>query len=192
MNTRLKAICVCGQICSGKSTITHALSKNYNWDIISFGDYVRHVGLTRNLPTTRSSLQDLGEELFSSSGSFYFLNEVIKFNNPNTITHLFDGVRHIGIINAIQEKYIGTAIFYLRINDKARYNRYLSRSAKGDPITSFENFLDFCSRKTEKEIIAIAKRADLEIDSSLPVGIILHQINEYLLSTGFIGSMQPL
>lgn len=184
--TSLKAIAICGPISSGKSSIIRSLSKEFDWDIISFGDYVRFIAKTKSLEITRSILQEVGEELIKSTDPEYFLKKVIEFNDPKSNIHLYDGVRHLKIVDALQQIYPVTSIIFLHISDFDRYNRYISRSATGDPLVSFDDFIELSSRPTEKEITDISLRANLCIDASLPIASVLEQVIHHLRLSGII------
>lgn len=164
-----RAIVVCGLICSGKSTIVKSLSVEYGWDIISFGNYVRHVGLHQDGIFRRRDLQQLGILLLNSCGAEAFLSDVIQFAEPKSDTHVFDGVRHMLIVNAIRKRYESSLIVFTSASVEQRYGRCISRSRIGDPILSVQEFSLLDSHKIEIGTREIEQEADLSLNTSIPL-----------------------
>ena len=136
-----KAIAISGHICSGKSSIINHLSRSYGWDIISFGKYIKHLASTKELPPTRETYQTLGQEVFSGRGACQFLHDAIEFSRPTSSAHLFDGVRHVPMLDALHQVYSATFVIYLDISDFQRYLRFTARASQGDSPLTYDEFL---------------------------------------------------
>jgi dephospho-CoA kinase len=162
-----KAIAICGHICAGKTAVTTFLTETYHWNVVSFGNYVKHVAQLRGLPATRRVYQELGQQLFEESGPTEFLEAVISFDQPSSKVHLYDSIRHPAIVSEVRNKYAQTAIIYLDTNAEKRYDRYLARQAPQDPKLTFENFLQLSQQPVERGISEIGASADLVIDGAL-------------------------
>lgn len=181
-----KAVCISGQIGTGKSTIAAHLSLSYGWDVISFGDYVRHVSQAKGLAQTREVYQRLGEELLTQTGPLQFLQAVIQYQQPESIVHLFDSVRHVTVLGAMKRIYSDVHVTYLILSDQQRYLRYLNRAATSDQLTTFEDFIRLGQQSTEAGIPDIAEVADLLVDASQPVPGLLTQIERNLRLHGIM------
>lgn len=184
----ITGVAVCGQICSGKSYLIKHLSSQLGWDVISFGDYVRHVASLQHIEPSRESFQALGQRLISERGPTDFLADVILFNHPGTDNHLYDGVRHIPIVQALGEIYDKTLVVYLSVPDDQRYGRYLERLVLGDSVLSFQEFLEMGLRPTECGIPQLANVADLCLDATQPVHLLVDEIHERLRRLGAIAA----
>jgi dephospho-CoA kinase len=176
----LKALVVCGQICSGKSSVISYLSRIYNWDIISFSTYIKKLAAAKNLPPTRDVYQQLGHQIFTNTVPSEFLRAAITASNPVSSVHLFDSVRHLQILEEIRQTYSVTTVIYLRATDEVRYQRFLSRANVGDSILSFEDFLRMNKQPVECSITAIADYADLIIDSTNSIETVIERIEQVL------------
>lgn len=182
-----KAILVCGHICSGKSSVIGNLSKSYGWNVISFGKYIRHLARIKNLPLTRDIYQTLGQEIFEKRGPHQFLQDVIRFNQPTSTIHLFDGVRHLPMLDAIRAVYQRTFIIYLEIDDNLRYVRFKKRSAQDDSALNYEAFLRLSQQPTERDISRIKDIADFSVNTSLPFNQVIDEVEQILIDKRFIG-----
>src|SRR5574342_1261184 len=119
-----RSISICGLICSGKSSVITKLHNLHNWDIISFGRYVREIASLRGLLPTRETYQALGYELLEKLGVARFLAKVIEANQPKSDVHLFDGMRHTSILDSMRQIYETNIVIYLELSDSLRFGRY--------------------------------------------------------------------
>ena len=181
----LKAVVVCGQICSGKSSVISYLSRTYSWDIISFSNYIKKLAEAKNLPPTRAVYQQLGQQLFTSTKPSEFLRTVIAASSPVSSVHLFDSIRHLQILEEIRRTYSVTIVIYLRTSDQIRYQRFLSRTSVGDSILPYEAFLKINEQSVERGITIIADSADLVIDSTQSIEAVINQIEQFLQGQAF-------
>ena len=175
-----KAMAICGHICSGKSRVINHLSNEYRWAVISFGNYVKHLAQRECLPATRDSYQALGQKLLEGKGPKQFLLDVIEFHNPTSPLHLFDGVRHTSIIDELRQMYEGLSIIYLQVSDAVRYERFLKRRKKDEPLFSLTEFLALSEHPIERGISAIASVADQSIDGSTSFAQVLAKVKSLL------------
>ena len=185
-NIDLRAVAVCGHICSGKSSIVNYLSELYNWDVISFGKYVRHLADTKGLPSTRETYQILGQQLINELGAQQFLYNTIQFNQPISTIHLYDGVRHMSVLAELRLAYRSTLVIYLDVSDSVRYARFKTRAADGDPSMFYDEFLQLSKRPVEQENSRISRVADLHIDASSSFSAITTEIKAMLLKNQFV------
>jgi hypothetical protein len=126
-------------------------SKSFTgWDTVSFGRYIRSLINIRQEVPTREIYQSLGQKLFAERGPKLFLQDTIEFNQPASDIHLFDGVRHVSIIEELKEFYASTFVIYLNVGDLERYNRFISRASKDDPIISYDQFLAISQHPIEQ------------------------------------------
>lgn len=181
-----KALAICGQICSGKSSVIKELSISYGWDIVSFGRYIRSLIDIRQEAPTRATYQSLGQKLFAERGPKLFLQDTIEFNQPASAIHIFDGVRHVSIIEELKEFYASTFVIYLNVSDLERYNRFISRASKDDPIISYDQFLAICQHPIEQGITQVASIANTQINAAKPFQDVMAEVKSKLRRSRFI------
>ena len=97
-------IAVAGRIRSGKSALTHRLSKLMLWRRVSFGGFLKHVAAAQGLSDTRESLQELGKQ-YVSDGVEVFVDRLLthaqwKPGDPMVI----DGIRHLSVLQALRDR----------------------------------------------------------------------------------------
>ncbi|MBE7467631.1 MAG: AAA family ATPase [Anaerolineales bacterium] len=175
-----KAVAVCGHICSGKSSVIAHLSKSYNWNVISFGKYIRHLALTQGLSPTREVYQTLGQEVVSRGDPHQFLHQVIRFNQPASEVHLFDGIRHVSVFDALRQVYDDTLVIFLDLSHEQRYRRFMARAAEDDPSLTYEEFLRLSDQPVERGISEIADLTDYRVDAAAPLQKIINEIDQVL------------
>lgn len=176
-----RSISVCGNIGSGKTTVLRALSAAYNWDIVSFGSFVK--SLISGPDPTREICQELGQQLFSTRGPRGLIENVLRFHEPKSETHLFDGVRHISVIKELRKMYPTNLVIFLTIDDRQRYERFKGANALNS-ITSFTDFLKMSAHSIERGIEEIATVADANIDASQDRDFVLAEVCKHLHSEG--------
>jgi dephospho-CoA kinase len=180
------ALAVCGKISSGKSSVIKELSHSHGWDIVSFGRYVRSIALAQHETPTRETYQQLGLKLFTERGAEQFLQDVIEVNQPTSNTHLFDGIRHVSIIEELKRRYTNTFVIYLDVSDVERYRRFSARASDDDRSVSYEQFLEISHHPIEQGIADIATVADAVIDASSSLRTLMSQVNIHLAMTDFL------
>jgi dephospho-CoA kinase len=155
------AVVVAGEICSGKSTVIAHLARVHDWDVISFGDYVRHVSARRGLTGTREELQSLGAELLDGLGPEQLLDAAVRLCQPRSSVHLFDGVRHASMLAAIRQRYSTTVVAYLDVTAAERYRRFLRRQREDETTLTHAGFMALCDAPIERSVLDVRTTADL-------------------------------
>lgn len=161
------AIVICGQIGSGKSTVSAFLASKLSIQTVSFGDYIRHIAQCSARPTTRKALQDLGDSLYQKKGASGLLSgtlEMAGIDNDETV--IFDGVRHTEMLAEIRQRAGKTIAIYLDVDPQERYQR---RRFQGADSLSREQFEAFERHAVESEISDLAELCDFVIDASRPL-----------------------
>jgi hypothetical protein len=137
------------------------------WEEVSFGKYVRHLALEQGIPLTRENLQELGVQELTVQGVQPFLRNAIGFNKPNGFIHVYESIRHLSILSAIQLTYKKTTLVYLDLDEKVRYHRYLGRQRDLDSARAFDDFLVLGKHEVERDVLKMRELADLIVDASL-------------------------
>jgi len=122
-----------GPICSGKSTLSKALAQKLGWKWVSFADYLRHVATDQRLPASRSSLQDLGQQLIDKSW-LAFCQSVLQFAHwTPDLSLIVDGVRHVEAVVTLQSLTAPTPIVVVFVETplQTRKERFAAREPKG-------------------------------------------------------------
>lgn len=179
-----KAVVVSGAICSGKSSVIKCLARVHGWDVVSFGAYVRHTAEQRGEEATRPNLQALGTELLSSLGAEKFLIDVIAHANPSSDVHVYDGVRHLAMLEALRRMYPRPVVVYLDVEANERYRRFAARSRHDDSVIPYEGFLAMCDEPVERGVEELRREADLCCAGSASVEEIVHAIEDVLQQIG--------
>ena len=179
------AVVICGQIGSGKSTIARHVASQFGLKLVSFGSYIKHRAERLGRPSTRESLQNLGDSLYETMGSAGLLNAVLTYERiDNDDSVVFDGVRHIKILGEIESASAVTTSVYVKVGQSARYMRYCMREDLFD--LSFEAFQVIDSHHVEVGVeelvehckfILNAERSKVEVQRN-----IVNQLTPVLLA----------
>ena len=161
------AIVICGQIGSGKSTLSDLVASEFGFKSVSFGNYVRHMVKLLGSSNTRDALQDLGDGLFRSRGPSGLLQDTLEyFTIGKCDSVVIDGVRHSEILTEIRQTAETTIAFYLEVSREERYRRHQARLVSR---LSFEEFQAIDSHPVEGGIDSLIDHCDLMLDASHPV-----------------------
>ena len=161
------AIVICGQIGSGKSTVSALLASKLSIQVVSFGKYIRHMAESSSRSTTRSALQDLGDSLYQAMGASGLLKGALDVaGTGDSETIIFDGVRHTEVLKEIRQTACKTIAIYLDVGKEERYQR---RRSQGDGSLSREQFEAIEGHAVESEIGDLAEFCDFVIDASQPL-----------------------
>jgi dephospho-CoA kinase len=168
---------ISGRIGSGKSTIAQAISLRCHCPVASFGDYVRGVAERSTRSTSRQELQNISEELLTSTGPLGLVRSVLAaahWDGKKTI--VIDGIRHVAVVNALRVAVapLKLVLIYLDVTAAVRLERFVTR----DNVAGSE-LLSLDSHSTEREVDSrVRGLADLVVDASKG----LEQTLEYVLS----------
>ena len=157
------AVVVCGRIGSGKSTAVDFIVAEFGFKAVSFGSYIRHMATLRGTPSARGQLQELGDCVFRSRGPSGFLQEVLEYfgiNDHDSV--VFDGVRHLEILAAIQQAAEATIAVYLEVNQEERFRRHQARQASAG---SLEEFLIVDNHPVEAGLDLIIDHCDAVVNA---------------------------
>ena len=168
------AIVICGQIGSGKSTVTTFLASKLSVQVVSFGKYIRHLAQRSGRQGTRNTLQDLGDSLYQKIGASGLLQgalEIAGIDDDEIV--VFDGVRHAEVLAEIRRRAGKTVAIYLDVGQEERYQR--RRSQVGDGLSP-EEFRAFDSHPVEVEVSDLVDLCDFVIDASQPLTYLLGKL----------------
>lgn len=164
------SIIIVGPICSGKTTLAKMLSHTFSIPIASFGIYLRTLyNIQGDSSEDRKALQDKGEHLVKTD-SIGFLRAVVS-HSPKSSQLIFDGVRHIQILEGIEKISIKCQSVYFEVPFGQRLKRYMKR----------ENISDF---KTGEIEFDKAIRHPVEAD----IPLLKKKCNHILVTSGSIES----
>lgn len=167
------AIALAGGIGSGKSTVAQWLAAEVGGNVLSFGDYIRHLANTLGEPTNRLSLQRIGQKQVEA-GASNFLSAFLSWASPDLGSPLIiDGVRHIAVHDALREWALRSNIDYALIAINTPAQTRAERRHDGDLDET--NKVD--SHPVEQEAIArLPEFADLVVDGSGSIEDVIHRI----------------
>ena len=168
------AIVICGQIGSGKSTVSSCVASRMSIQVVSFGNYVRQMAHLSGRPDSRESLQDLGDGLYRQLGAVGVLEGalgVAAVNDEDSV--VFDGVRHEEVLEEIRRRAGQTIAIYLTVGQEERFRRHRSQFSGG---MTLEEFQAFDSHAVETGIVDLAKRCDFMVDASQPLANVLKDL----------------
>lgn len=162
-----KAILIIGQISSGKSTLANRLFNELNMGKASFGGYLLHycdqMGIADR---SRENLQAVGQQLIDA-GPASFLQAVIGFSAKGCKEVIFEGVRHLSILDEIQQISGDLISVYLDATFDQRLKRYLLRPDKAiDMDRSEAEFNKAISHPVEQEVPSLRSKCAFVITSS--------------------------
>ena len=177
------AVVVCGRMGSGKSTAVDFIVAEFGFKAVSFGSYIRHLATLNDTPSTRSQLQDMGDCVFRSRGPSGFLEGALDHFGINSCDSVvFDGVRHLEILTAIQQAAEATIAVYLEVNQEERFLRHQTRQ---DSAGSLEEFLIADSHPVEAGLDLIIAHCDLVVNAECSVAMVKEVLRDQIgRSTG--------
>lgn len=149
------ALGFCGSMGAGKSTLISKLKERWvEVDVISFGGYIRHQAELLGLEPERKNLQNLGQSLYEQHGPELFVNHVLQWAQPETKIHLFDGVRHIQVWDAICQRHERNVLIFLDLSSELQQTRLHNRESveashvfqsNFHPVEGEQDFLGHCA-----------------------------------------------
>lgn len=168
------AIVICGQIGSGKSTVSNCVASRMSIQVVSFGQYIRQMAHLSGQPDSRKSLQDLGDGIYRQIGAAGLLEGVLAVaavKDEDSV--VFDGVRHEEVLEEIRLRARQTIATYLAVGQEERFRRHQSRSSGG---MTFQEFQAIDSHAVETGIVPLANHCDVLVDASQPLTCVLKDL----------------
>lgn len=172
-------VCISGGIGSGKTTFVAELARATSASIVSFGDFVRATARTRNLPESRSVLQELGAVLIAELGETEFVRLVLAQADQQRSVLVVDGVRHVEIMEAVRAV-VAPRPAHLIFLDVAVEERSV-RVAKAQSV-DIERLPLLDGHSTEVQIYngRLLNAADLTLDAHVSVDVLVAQALQFL------------
>lgn len=163
-NDEKQVICFAGQICSGKTTYAKKTAEKLNAQYIHFGSIIRNYAKEHGYSDDRNAMQIAGQEIMNTIGYKGLMDLVMKQYNVegDSRTIVFDGVRHMNILDEIYKRYENAKLVYVKSTERERYRRYLIRTNKN---ITFQEFKSISSMPVETEIPKLEKEANFIINS---------------------------
>lgn len=97
-------LCFSGQIGSGKSSVSTAVSEALGWRRAGFGDFLRNeVARLGGDPNDRRALQDLGQAFVDKDPSAFCHDVLASGGFHAGDDFVIDGVRHVGIFDLLSK-----------------------------------------------------------------------------------------
>ena len=160
------AVVICGRIGSGKTTAAEFVAEEFRIKNVSFGKYLQYLAGLNAGPASRASLQDLGDLVIRSQGAPAFLRDAMRhFEVAGDESAVFDGVRHVEMLEAIKQRARSTLAVYLELGQAQRLRRTRARDGGA---WSAEKFLLAERHPAEAGITRLIEQCDLVLDASLP------------------------
>jgi cytidylate kinase len=177
MDVRLKSAVVCfsSRMGAGKSTLASSLASSLGWPHTSFGDYVRSIADERGVSQSREVLQQIGEELISTSLE-PFTRAVIS-RVPWQQGCVIDGVRHLEVLATIKQIASPLSVFlvFIDVPEAVRKQRLRDRGMTDQEIDAADQ------HETEAQVrTVIGERADLHVNGLAEVPHLVLQIQRFL------------
>jgi dephospho-CoA kinase len=180
MSRQRRAVIVCGQIGSGKTTIATAVVMRHDWHLVSFGWHVRRVAAHIGTGADRASLQALGAHIVGELGADKFILQVLESEAPAVPNHVYDGVRHLSVLAALRRAYDSTLVLYLDVVEDARRHRWSTRRASHDRDVSIDAFRIANEHPVESETILLRREADVVLDANAAVSQVVAAVEQEL------------
>jgi len=123
----------CGQIGSGKSTLSSEVAKALGWSYASFGGYIRSVAHSQGLDETREVLQELGAALVKTNVEDFCRSLLVHYNWRSAEPLVIDGLRHKEVADALSRVVapLEIRVVLLEVDESTRKAR-LSKEKRRD------------------------------------------------------------
>jgi len=156
-------LCFSGQIGSGKSSVSTAVSAALGWGYTGFGGYLRNeIVRLGGDPTDRQRLQDLGQQRIENDPTAFCRDVLSSAGFRPGDDFVVDGIRHVTIfeILAVVGRPSNARLLFLGATEDARTARVQSR-------VDAEDFVRASTHRVEAELQdALPRRADAVIDAN--------------------------
>ena len=168
-----------GRIASGKTTVALAVSKALNWKYASFGGFIRKTAERKNIyQPTREVLQEIGSELIDSGWENFcwaVIHDAFWEKNEGLV---LDGIRHIECLITLRKILYPMEVFsiYIDVNEETHNLRLSNRGISKENLTLIEQ------HSTEIQVENLISSADLILDGTNTIDVIIHNVEYWLLS----------
>lgn len=152
----MRPIVLTGPMASGKSSIARQVADECDARVLSFGDLVRAEAERRGLAEDRSTLQNLGQELFASEGPLGMSEMLLEDRRADVIV---EGVRHVQVLEALNELLPDLVFVYLTAPASVLDERWSTRGAVAPRR-------DATAHAVEAELSELRELAAISIDTS--------------------------
>ncbi|MVM35685.1 AAA family ATPase [Spirosoma sp. HMF4905] len=131
-------IALSGQIGSGKTSISNGLAQLLNWDIVSFGNYIRKIALSKQIDITRENLQNLGESLVRENPESFCYSVLEQENNWKNKSFIIEGVRHEIVLDKLINIVVPSTLYHIHllVSNIERERRVILRGNLSDDLKS--------------------------------------------------------
>ena len=168
-----------GRIASGKTALSEQVALSLGWPRVAFGDYVRSVAQSRQLPESRAELQALGATLIEEQGWEQFCRSVLgQANWKPGMSLVIDGIRHAEAVSALRLLVAPAEVLLVLIQaDTAiRAARLAERGMPGD-----ESLERMDTHSTEVQLgTVLPHMADLTVDGTRSLQEVVPMIVEWI------------
>lgn len=172
------ALVICGPIASGKTAVVDFCHSELGFKVVSFGEYVKVLAKEAGMSTTRETLQDLGQSLYSSLGPSALLRAALKYAAITSDDRVvFDGVRHLGALAEIRRCSETSVAVFLTSDLLKRYQRHNARSSSA---ISPDEFVAIDGHQVEIGINELREHCELVIDTAHPQSEIQEVLRNWL------------
>ena len=164
----------CGQIGSGKSTLSTGVAKALGWSYASFGGYIRNIAHSQGLDETREVLQELGAALVKKSAEDFCRSLLAHYKWRSGEPLVIDGLRHKEVADALRRLVapLDIRVVLLEADEATRRSR-LAREKQRD----FEMFETVQKHSTEAQVTTELPRiAHLRLAGDRPIQDLVHNV----------------
>jgi dephospho-CoA kinase len=155
----LRIVGIAGAIGSGKSELSHALTRELDAVRLSFGDFVRREAEARGVEPTRENLQQLGEQLIDELGAPDLVRRVLSERPPADLL-VIDGVRHLAVDEALRKIASQYVLVFVAVDDETRHRRLVEREGQNIDLAALDQ------HSTEREVPSLPERAAAVVDGA--------------------------
>lgn len=162
-----KILLLSGPLSVGKSSVARVLTDEFQFTMISSGDYLRGILAERGVPTTRQALQDLGDALDRETDFGWLIDPVARAEiaqAPDQISWYVDAVRKPKQVAHFRSAFQQVVHVHLTADEDVLAERFAARGRDGDfahDIGSYERAIKSKNEQIARSLIHIA---DAEID----------------------------
>ena len=171
-------LCFSGRIKSGKTTMSTAIAAALGWPMVSFGDHVRAIARDRGLAQSRTTLQELGEQLAEQDPKRFCEDVIAQANAEPGSPIVIDGIRHVHILEQLRDlaQPLPCKLALIQTHDQERHSRLAIEEAH--QLSTIE------AHSTEIQVSSsLLEHADIMVDGAQELEMALNIILMWLTET---------